>query len=73
MKPLSCDQMCKVLERDDWELVRITKHCNYAKIIEGRKVVVQVPDHGPKTLRPGTQAAILRKARISRERLKELL
>lgn len=73
MKPLTCDEMCRVLERDGWLLVRTTKHHNYMKMVQDRKVVVQVPRHGRKTLRTATQADILDRAGISQERLSELL
>ncbi len=73
LKRVTCDEMCRILERDGWEPVRITRHRNYQKIIEGQRVVVQAPNHGPKQLRVGTQRAIMRKAQISAERLLELL
>lgn len=43
------------------------------KMVQDRKVVVQVPRHGRKTLRTATQADILDRAGISQERLRELL
>ena len=58
MKRLSCAEMMRLLERRGWSLIRRGKHRVYGK--PGIARTISVPDHGNKTLAPGTQKSIMR-------------
>jgi predicted RNA binding protein YcfA (HicA-like mRNA interferase family) len=64
-----------VMERDGFEIVRIKgSHFILQKTFsDGEVVTIPVPVHAGRVLKVGTLAGILRKARISRERLSALL
>lgn len=64
-----------VMERDGFEIVRIKgSHFILQKTFsDGEQVTIPVPVHAGRVLKVGTLAGILRKARISRERLAALL
>jgi predicted RNA binding protein YcfA (HicA-like mRNA interferase family) len=55
--------MMRLLERHGWSLVRRGKHRLYGK--PGVARTISVPDHGNKTLAPGTQKSILRAAGLT--------
>ena len=56
--------MCKVLGRHGWRLARIkSSHHIYKK--PGEAAIITVPVHGNKDLRPGTQGAIMKDARLT--------
>lgn len=63
MKRLSCAEMMRLLERHGWSVVRRGKHSIYGKL--GVSGTVPVPDHGKKTLAPGTQKSIMRAAGLT--------
>ena len=63
MKRLSCSEMMRLLERNGWSVVRRGKHPIYAK--PGVSGTIPVPDHGKKTLAPGTQKSIMRAAGLT--------
>lgn len=63
MKRLSCSEMMRVLERHGWSVVRRGKHPVYGK--PGVTRTISVPDHGNKTLAPGTQRSIMRAAGLT--------
>ena len=59
MKPVSGKTMCRALERKGWRLVRVDgSHHQY--LSPSGRTKVTVPVHGNKTLKPGTQRAIMR-------------
>jgi predicted RNA binding protein YcfA (HicA-like mRNA interferase family) len=55
--------MMRLLERHGWSVVRRGKHPIDGK--PGVNVTIPVPDHGKKTLAPGTQKSILRAAGLT--------
>jgi len=72
---VSGKEICTVLEKDGFRLIRQTgSHRIYQKITEeGSTVAIPVPVHANRPLKRGTLHAILKKAMITRERLKFLL
>lgn len=63
MKHISGKEMCRVLERHGWALVRIRgSHHRFEKA--GFPPVV-VPVHGNKTLKAGTQREIMKTAGLT--------
>lgn len=63
MKPISGKEVCSLLERNGWYLVRIHgSHHLYNKV--GNPVLISVPVHGNKPLKKGTLKALLQKANI---------
>ena len=67
--------LVKAMERDGFEVVRIKgSHHILQKIFpDGARVTVPVPVHAGHIIKVGTLSGILRKARISREQLTNLL
>ncbi|MCP4424794.1 MAG: addiction module toxin, HicA family [Chloroflexi bacterium] len=67
--------LVRVMERDGFEHVRTKgSHFILQKIFsDNQRVVIPVPVHAGQTLKVGTLSGILRKARISRDRLIALL
>lgn len=63
------------MERDGFDVVRVKgSHFILQKTFAGGEVVtIPVPVHAGRIVKVGTLSGILRKARISRERLEELL
>jgi predicted RNA binding protein YcfA (HicA-like mRNA interferase family) len=71
---LSGKEICRVLEKDGYVLVRQTgSHRIYQKLTEDGCITIPVPVHSNTPLKKGTLHAILKKARISREKLSFLL
>lgn len=71
---VSGKELCRVLEKDGYALVRQTgSHRIYQKKTEEGTVTIPVPVHSNKALKRGTLMGILRKAGITKERLKFLL
>ena len=63
MKAISGKRMCRVLERDGWELVRVRgSHYIYEK--PGQPDVIVVPVHANRDLKSGTQRAIMKDAEL---------
>ena len=64
MKHVNARAMCKALERQGWTLERTTgSHHIYNR--PGARRPVPVPRHGARTLRTGTQRAIMREAGLT--------
>jgi predicted RNA binding protein YcfA (HicA-like mRNA interferase family) len=67
VKAVSGKEMCKVLERNGWQLARIkSSHHIYKK--PGYQPIT-VPVHGNKTLKPGTQHDIMKQADLTEDDL----
>lgn len=63
MKALSGRELCKVLERKGWTLIRInSSHHVYGKA--GARPI-PVPVHGNRTLKGGTQRGIMKQAGLT--------
>ncbi len=61
MKNISGKKLCKILEENGWELVRITgSHRIYRK--EGEDAKIVVPVHGNREIKTGLLKAILKTA-----------
>lgn len=72
--PLSGKELCRILEKDGFVFVRQTgSHRIYQKTTEDETITIPVPVHTNASLKKGTLHAILKKARISREKLSFLL
>jgi predicted RNA binding protein YcfA (HicA-like mRNA interferase family) len=68
MKPVSGRQMCKILEARGWQLRRISgSHHIYGR--PDIPLTANVPVHGNKDLKPGTQRDIMRVAGLGDEDL----
>jgi predicted RNA binding protein YcfA (HicA-like mRNA interferase family) len=67
--------LVRAMEQDGFEVVRVKgSHFILQKAFaDGEVVTVPVPVHTGRIVKVGTLSGILRKARISRERLAELL
>jgi predicted RNA binding protein YcfA (HicA-like mRNA interferase family) len=66
--------LVKAMQKDGFFVARIEgSHYIMQKVLSGEKITVPVPVHRGKILKLGTLSGILRKARIDRERLIELL
>ena len=64
MKNITGKELCKILEKRGWELVRVSgSHHVYTK--DGNDARIVVPVHGNKTLKTGLLKAILKTAGIS--------
>ncbi|GER93824.1 type II toxin-antitoxin system HicA family toxin [hot springs metagenome] len=71
---ISGKDLCSVLEKDGFKLVRQTgSYKIYQKLTEEGNITIPVPVHSNKPLKKGTLHNILKKAGISKERLKFLL
>ncbi len=67
---LSGKDLCKVLEKEGFVLVRQTgSHCIYQKETDEGKVTIPVPVHSSRPLKKGTLHSILKKAGITKEKL----
>jgi predicted RNA binding protein YcfA (HicA-like mRNA interferase family) len=56
--------MCRILERHGWTLQRVRgSHHNYGQV--GNPTIITVPVHGNRTLKTGTQRAIMRAAGLT--------
>ncbi len=68
MKAVSGKALCKILERQGWELKRITgSHHIYIK--EGVDVILSVPVHSNRDLPIGTLKSIMKDAGLTEEDL----
>ena len=68
MKSISGKNLCRVLERHGWELLRIkSSHHIYGQA--GNPIIVTVPVHGNRDLRTGTLAKILKDAGLTEDDL----
>lgn len=65
MKPVSGRRMCEILSRRGWSLVRISGAHHIYTIAGPPRLVVSVPVHGAKDLKPGTQRNIMRTTGLS--------
>ena len=74
LPPLSGKELCRILVKDGFVFVRQTgSHRIYQKTSEDETITIPVPVHSNMSLKKGTLHAILKKARISREKLTFLL
>jgi len=74
ISPLSGKELCSVLEKDGFKLARQTgSHRIYQKITEEGTITIPVPVHSNRPLKKGTLHNILKKAGITKEKLKFLL
>jgi predicted RNA binding protein YcfA (HicA-like mRNA interferase family) len=64
VKRVTGKHMCRVLERLGWVLDRV-KGSHHIYRESGHPFPVSVPVHGNKTLKPGTQRAIMRAAGLT--------
>ena len=65
MRPVSGRRMCKALERRGWVFMRISgSHFIYSHPGPPR-MVVSVPVHGNRDLKPGTQRDLMRDAGLT--------
>lgn len=68
MKAVSGKRLCKVLEKHGWQLRRIRgAHHIYAQ--PGNPMIVTVPVHRNKDLKPGTLQKILKDAGLTEDDL----
>ena len=63
MKAISGKTLCKIVERNGWELKRITgSHHIYVR--EGVDVILSIPVHGNRDLPMGTLKSIMKDAEL---------
>ncbi|MDQ2741882.1 MAG: type II toxin-antitoxin system HicA family toxin [Chloroflexota bacterium] len=68
MKAVSGRELCRVLEKNGWFLLRVHgSHHYYGK--EGVEVKLSVPVHGNQSLKPGLLRNLLKAAEISEDDL----
>ncbi|MGH8000572.1 MAG: type II toxin-antitoxin system HicA family toxin [Brasilonema sp.] len=68
MKAVSGKMLCKIVERQGWELKRITgSHHIYAK--ESVDVILSIPVHSNRDLPTGTLRSIMKDAQLTEEDL----
>jgi predicted RNA binding protein YcfA (HicA-like mRNA interferase family) len=61
MKAISGKELCRLLESNGWDLVRVHgSHHLYSKL--GHSVLISVPVHPNRPLKKGTLKALLQKA-----------
>jgi predicted RNA binding protein YcfA (HicA-like mRNA interferase family) len=64
MKHVNARELARALERKGWTLERVTEgHFIYNR--PGARRPIPVPKHGARTLRTGTQRAIMREAGLT--------
>lgn len=69
MKSVSGKVLCKIVEKNDWVLKRVTgSHHIYAK--KGVSAIVSIPVHGNRDLPTGTLKGILKDAGLTEADLK---
>jgi len=64
MKSVSGKTLCKVVERQGWELKRVTGS-HYIYIKQGSEVILSIPVHGNRDLPTGTLKSIMKDAGLS--------
>ena len=63
MKAISGKTLCKIVERNGWELKRVTgSHHIYAR--EGVDVIISIPVHSNRDLPKGTLKSIMKDAEL---------
>jgi predicted RNA binding protein YcfA (HicA-like mRNA interferase family) len=68
MKAISGKILCKIVERNGWELKRVTgSHHIYAK--EGVDAILSIPVHSNRDLPKGTLKSIMKDAELTEEDL----
>lgn len=68
MKAISGKMLCKIVERNGWQLKRITgSHHIYAK--ESGDAILSIPVHGNRDLPKGTLKSIMKDAELTEEDL----
>ena len=68
MRAVSGKMLCKIVERNGWELKRITgSHHIYVK--KGVDAILSIPVHGNRDLPKGTLKSIMKDAELTEEDL----
>ncbi|GAP98743.1 type II toxin-antitoxin system HicA family toxin [Leptolyngbya sp. NIES-2104] len=68
MKSISGKTLCKIVERNGWELKRVTgSHHIYAK--EGSDIILSIPVHSNRDLPKGALRSIMKDAELAEEDL----
>jgi len=68
MKAISGTRLCKILEKNGWELKRVTgSHHIYFK--KGTDVILSIPVHSNRDLPKGTLKSIMKDAGLTEEDL----
>jgi predicted RNA binding protein YcfA (HicA-like mRNA interferase family) len=68
VKAISGKMLCKIVERNGWELKRVTgSHHIYSK--EGTEAILSIPVHSNKDLPKGTLKSIMKDAELTEEDL----
>jgi predicted RNA binding protein YcfA (HicA-like mRNA interferase family) len=68
MKSISGKTLCRIVERNGWELKRVTgSHHIYAK--EGVDIILSIPVHSNRDLPKGTLKSIMKDAELEEEDL----
>jgi len=74
LPPLNGKEVCRILEKEGFVYVRQTgSHRIYRKTLGEESITIPVPVHSNTSLKKGALHAILKKARISWEKLSFLL
>jgi predicted RNA binding protein YcfA (HicA-like mRNA interferase family) len=64
MRPASGKAFCKALERQGWVFYQVRgSHHRYES--PDRRLIVSVPVHGNRELKPGTQRALMRQTGLT--------
>jgi predicted RNA binding protein YcfA (HicA-like mRNA interferase family) len=65
MKPVSGRRMCQILSQRGWSLIRINGSHQIFTRAGPPRLIVSMPVHGNKDLKPGTQRNIMRSAGLT--------
>ena len=68
MKPVSGKKFCKILEKRGWTLVRV-KGSHYRFLAPDESTTIDVPVHGNKDMRIGTQHGLMKAAGLTEDDL----
>ncbi|MGL5035577.1 MAG: type II toxin-antitoxin system HicA family toxin [Microcystaceae cyanobacterium] len=68
MKSISGKALCKIVERYDWQLKRVSSSHIYTKL--GMRIILSIPVHGNKDLPIGTLKSILKDAGLTEDDLR---
>ena len=65
MKTISGKRLCKILEKQGWNLTRTTKSSHFIYTKPGNPATLSVPVHGNKDLKKGLQADLMKQAGLT--------
>ena len=68
MKSITGKELCKILEKKDWQLKNI-KGSHHVYMKSGRRERISVPVHGNKDLKIGLLKAIMKIAEINEDEM----